>query len=163
MVLLALACANDPCPTGWTHDAPRTAHLEALLQRPISATLCWGDVPDRGLRDTRGRFLLDSATDDRLLAARIVHLEHHRAPASGPGCEDRLRVEEANAWAAELRQHGLLGVSDPSGPARRALGESPTLSDLMEWLTTSDDPVPTQLRASHRARCEGGSVPPEAR
>lgn len=114
--------------------------------------VCFGPVPERGVRQP-DRLLLDAATDDRLLAARLAHLAHHTAAPRGPGCRDALLDEEARGWAAELGLRASLGVDDPSCPARRALGPAPEMAAVRAWLATSPEPVPTRLRASHAERC----------
>lgn len=165
--LAASACANGAsfafglwwtwpsaaCPPGLGADAARSAQLAATLGHDPGA-LCFGAVRERGLRDDAGRLLLDAGTDDRLLAARIVHLERHaRAPRPGGECLEALRAEEAEGWAAELAVRRRLAVEDPACPVAAALGPSATAEAIDRWLATAESPLAAELRASHERRC----------
>lgn len=154
-MFLWMACGLDAaCPPGWTRDAARDDRLAALVGHPIEAPVCFGTVPEKGLWSASGRFLLDGDTDDRLLAARLVHLEIHRtAPAPATDCRERLLQEEAEGWLAELAHRRRLGVADPSCPLEAAIGPAPALAEVREWVATSSDVVATGLRESHRDRC----------
>ena len=97
---------------------------------------------------------LDIHTSDPLLAARVIHLEHHGLVVKGVGCLDRLLEEEVEAWWAEVLHQSRLEVSDPTGPLTLSLGSKPNKMSIEHWLRTSADSHPVSLRASHRARCE---------
>jgi len=154
MILALLGCRSIPCPDGWATDEARVARLTALAGRPVDARVCFGPVEELGLRDDRGRFLLDAGAADALLAARVVHLARHGDPAPvGPGCRDALLREEAEAWATELALRARLGVADPRCPVVAELGSVPTVADVERWLAHSDHPRATALRASHARRC----------
>jgi hypothetical protein len=157
LALSILACAQ-PCPRATRPDTVRTERIAGQLGRPVRAVVCYGTVPDRGVRDEAGRFLLDVATDDALLAARIAHLERHTAPPRLPdedeaACRARLLREEAGAWAAELERRRGLGLSDPTCPLEGELGVAPPVDAVREWLRSSPNPTPAGLRASHVRRC----------
>jgi hypothetical protein len=146
------ALAGPGCPRGTRPDPARAAQVLALAG--VDGDLCFGDAPDGGVRDPDGRLLLPAARDDRLLAARVVHLARHAGdPPGGLGCADALAREEAAGWAAELRRRAALGVTDPACPVEAAFGLDPDAEALEEWVRTARDPVAAGLRASHQRRC----------
>ena len=151
MISLWLAgCGPPPCPEGFAPDPERTAEVWAYAGHRTGARLCFGPEPERGVVDAQGRFRLDQGTDDRLLAARVVHLAAHRAAViRGPGCETQLRREEAAAWWAEVRHRAVLGVVDPGCPVARLR----SLQAVEAWIGESSHAVAAALRASHARRC----------
>lgn len=154
LALALLACRTEPCPRGWSRDERRVERLAALAGRSVDARVCFGPVEELGVRDDRGRLLLDAGTADALLAARVVHLGLHAGPAPrGPGCRDALLREEARAWREELVVRTRLGVADPTCPVVAALGAAPAVEDIARWLAQADHPRATDLRASHDRRC----------
>jgi len=160
-MLGVVACRVEPaCPPGTALDPQRARTLQALVGHPVSDPLCFGVVPELGVRDPAGRLHLHATADDRLLAARVRHLEHHAAQVDpGSGCRDRLLAEEATGWADELAHRRRLGVVDPSCPVVAAVGADAGSSAIARWLSTSTHTRAAGLRRSHARRCtmEGGA------
>lgn len=117
--------------------------------------MCFGDVPELGVLGS-DRVLLDVDADDAVLAARVVHLAHHRTPDGGPDCRARLLREEATAWLAEHAHREALGVEAPVLPPSVA----PTRSAVEAWLLARADATSRQLAESHARRCRTGYPPP---
>ncbi|MCA9494721.1 MAG: hypothetical protein KC621_32555 [Myxococcales bacterium] len=153
MWMWLLACA-PACPEGFRAEVARTARLWTLVGRPPSGTVCYGRVEELGVLEDGGRMLLDDGRPDALLAARLVHLAMHRAePVQGPGCEAALLDEEARAWSEELSLRVSLGATDPTCAMTAALGPTPGVEQVRDWLATSPDPLASSLRTSHTRRC----------
>lgn len=143
--------ATPRCPDGTTADADRASQIRALVDARVDARLCFGHVPERGVRDPQGRYRLDAETDDRLLAARVWHLMHHERPLpNNDSCLEVALRHEVQGWAAELTWRKRLGVSDPDCPVE-ALETSASIRD---WMEHSDHYIAIRLRDSHRLWCQ---------
>lgn len=152
MLVVGLLGCSPRCPGPMAADPPRAERIRGLAALKALPTVCFGWVPDGGVRDGQGRLLLAEEADDAWLAARVRHLVRHVDQVDrGPGCEARLRQNEAEAWAVELEHRARLGVEDPNCPV--ASGPGGDVARISAWLRHSHHPRAVALRDSHTRRC----------
>lgn len=119
-----VACTQVACSPNFAPNERRAERVRRLAKRDVRAGICFG-VTDVSVVSLDGTMMLDERADDRVLAARVVHLQAHLDSATlfdankrSTDCDawvESVLALERRAFAMEWDVARDLGVTLPYG------------------------------------------------